>query len=171
MNLAVAKEARVFETGNQPQNPRLFAELEVVLKAHQVVAVGAEVFLAQLHHGPGRFAGARITQPHRLHGPESQSVAAAAGKNLDGQAALEVIEFFPLLGFGGFGCQQRVEKGVELGAVHGAVDVVGRALVPAGGEVNPLHVDRLGLHDGRDGVVEGQVTGAGDALDLGAQCV
>jgi len=129
MNLPVAQEAGVFKAGNQPQHARLFAELEVVLKADQVVAVGAQVFLAQLHHGPGRFAGARVAKADRLHGAEAEGVAAPPGQHFNGQAALEVIQLFPFLGLGGFGLQQRIEEAVELGSVHGAVDVVGRALV------------------------------------------
>ena len=64
-----------------------------------------------------------------------------------------------------------LEKAVELFAVHGAVDVVGGALVPAGGHVDAVHVDGFGFDDGRDGVVEGQVSGAGEALDLTAKSV
>ena len=112
-----------------------------------------------------------IAQAHGLHGAEAEGVAAAAGEDFDGQAALEVVELLPLLGFGGFGGEQRVEEAVVLGAVHGAVDVVGGALVPAGGHVDAVHIDGVGIDDGGDGVVEGQVAGAGDALDLGAQGV
>ncbi len=52
---------------------------------------------------------------------------------------------------------------------EGAVDVVGAALVVAGGEVDLLHVDGGGVDDGRDGVVEGEVVGAGEALQLGGE--
>ena len=114
----------------------------------------------------GRLAGARIAQADGLHGAEAQRVAAAAGEHLDGQAAFEVVELLPLFGFGGFGGEQGIEEAVVLLAVHGAVDVVGGALVPARGEVDALHVDGFGIDDGRDGIVERQVVGAGDALDL-----
>ncbi len=112
-----------------------------------------------------------IAQADGLHGAEAQGVAAAAGEDLDGQAAFEVVELLPFLGFGGLGGEQGVEEAVVLGAVHGAVDVVGGALVPAGGEVDALHVDGFGIDDGGDGIVEGQVPGAGDALDLLAERV
>ena len=157
MDLPVAQEARVFEAGNQPQNAGLLAELQMILEADQVVTVGAQIFLAQLHDRPRRLAGARIAQAHRLHGAEAQRIAAAAGKHFDRQAALKVIQLLPLLGFGGFGCKQRIQKAVELLAVHGAVDVVGGALIPAGGHVDAIHVDGFGIDDGRDGIVEGQV--------------
>jgi hypothetical protein len=48
MDLAVAQEGRVLEAGDHAQDARLLAELEVVLEADEVVAVGAEVFLAEL---------------------------------------------------------------------------------------------------------------------------
>ena len=46
VDLAVAEERRVFEAGDEAEDAGLFAELEVVLEADEVVAVGAEVFLA-----------------------------------------------------------------------------------------------------------------------------
>jgi hypothetical protein len=156
MNLAVAQEARVFEAGNQAQHAGLLAELQMVLKADQVVAVGAQVFLAQLHHGPGRLAGARIAQAHGLHGAEAQACRGRGGPGFQGQAAFKIIQLLPLFGFGGLGGQQRIEKAVVLGAIHGAVDVVGGALVPAGGKVDALHVDGFGIDDGGDGIVESQ---------------
>ena len=171
MDLAVAQEARIFKAGNHAQHARLLAEFQMVLEADQVVAVGANVLLAQLHYCPGAQAGAGIAQANRLHGAKAQRVAAAAGEDFNGEAALEIIEFFPLLGFGGLGGQQGIDKALVLLAVHGAVDVVGCAFVPARGHVDAVHVNGIGIDDGGDGVVKGQVTGTGDALDLGTQRV
>ena len=42
----------------------------------------------------------------------------------------------------------RASKTIVLGAIHGAVDVVGSSLVPARGEVDTLHVDGFGVDDG-----------------------
>ena len=169
MNLPVAQEARIFEAGNQPQHPRLLAKFQMILKAHQVIAVRAQIFLAQLHHGPGRLAGARIAQAHRLHRAKAQRVAAAPGQHFDGQAALEVIGSLPLLCLGRLGRQQRIQKAVELRAIHRAINVIRRALLPARGKVDPLHVNRIRLDNRRDRVIEGQMPGAGDALNLRAQ--
>ena len=83
----------------------------------------------------------------------------------------EVFKLFPLFGLGGLGREQRIVEAVVLGAVHGAVDVVRRSLVPARGKVNAIHVDGFGVDDGRDGIVKRQVAGARDALDLRAQSV
>ena len=143
----------------------------MVLKADKVVAVGAQVLFAQLHNGPGRSAGARIAQAHRLHRPKSQGIAASAGQHFDGQAAFKVIKLLPLLGFGSLGGQQCVKKAIELLAIHGAINVISCPLVPARRKVNPLHVDGIGIDDGRDGVVKGQAPRACDALNLRAQRV
>ncbi len=119
MNLAVAQELRVLQAGDQPQHARLLAELQVVLKADQVVGVGAQIFLAQLHHGVGHVAGARIAQAHRLHRAEAQGVAAAARDLFDRQAALEVVQVLPVLGVDRLRLEQRVEKAVVLFRVIG----------------------------------------------------
>ena len=76
-----------------------------------------------------------------------------------------------LPGFGGdgFGGGEGVEEGVVLFFGEGAVDVVGGAFVPAGGEVDLVHVDGGGVDDGGDGVVEGEVVGAGEALEFGGR--
>ena len=44
MDLAVAQKLRILESGNHAQDARLFTELEMVLEADQVIAVGAQVF-------------------------------------------------------------------------------------------------------------------------------
>ncbi len=92
VDLAVAQEGGVFEAGDQAEDVGLFAELEVVLEADEVVAVGSEVFLAELHDGVGPLAGARVGQAGGLHGAEAEGVAAAARGLLDGQTAFEVLE-------------------------------------------------------------------------------
>ena len=148
MNLPVAQEARVFEAGDEAQDAGLVAPLEVVLEADEVVAVSAQILFAQLHDGPRSVAGARIAEAHGFHGAEPQGVSATARKNLDGQAALEVVELFPFLALGRLGGEKRIEEAVVFLAIHGAVDVVGGALVPARSKVDAAHVDGLGIDDG-----------------------
>ena len=92
MDLAVAQEGCVFEAGDEAEDARLLAELEVVLEADEVVAVGAEIFLAELHDGVRPPAGARIREARGLHRAEAERVAAAAGCLFDGKAALEVLQ-------------------------------------------------------------------------------
>ena len=49
VNLPVAQEARILESGDQAQDAGLLAELQMILKSDEVVGIGAQIFLAQLH--------------------------------------------------------------------------------------------------------------------------
>ena len=60
----------VFEAGDEAEDSGLLAELEMVLEADEVVAVGAEVFLAELDDGVGRLTGARVGRPTGFMGPK-----------------------------------------------------------------------------------------------------
>ena len=115
MDLAVAEELGVLEAGNQAHDALLFAESQVILKAHQVVAVGAQILLAKLDGGVGTAAGARVGQPHRLHGTEAQGVAAAAGDLFDGQAGFEVRRVVRDMRFHALRRQQFVDEALVLG--------------------------------------------------------
>ncbi len=75
--------------------------------------------------------------------------------------------FSPVLGFDGFGGGEGLHEAVVLFFGEGAVDVVGGAFVVTGGEVDLVHVDGGGVDDGGDGVVEGEVVRAGEALEFG----
>ena len=97
VDLAVAEEVGVFEAGDEAEDSVLLAELEVVLEADEVVAVGAEVFLAELDYGVGPAAGFGVGEAYGLHGAEAEGVAASAGGLFDGEAAFEVLEFFEFL--------------------------------------------------------------------------
>jgi len=176
MDLAVAEEGCVFEAGDELEDAVLFAVLEVVLEAYEIVGVGAEVLLTELDDGVGPAAGLGIGEAYGFHGAEAESVASAAGGLFDGEAALEVLkllgcagcrEFFPVFGFYCLGGGEGFHEAFVLFFGEGAVDVVGCALVVAGGEVDLVHVDGSGVDDGGDGVVEGKVVRAGEALEFG----
>ncbi len=92
VDLAVAQEGRVLEAGDEAEDAGLLAELEVVLEADEVVAVGAEIFLAELDGGVGPAAGLGVGEAGGLHGAEAEGVAAAAGGLFDGETAFEVLE-------------------------------------------------------------------------------
>ena len=97
----------------------------MVLEADQVETLRAQVFLAELDHGPRPAAGARIVQAHRLHRAEAQGVAAAARDLLDRQAGLEVAGVvFGNVGGDGLGLQQLVDEVLVLVAVERAVEIV-----------------------------------------------
>ena len=170
MDLAEAQELGVLEARDQAQDARLLAELHVVLKSDQVEALGAQIFLAKLHDGPGTAAGARVVEAHRLHGAEAQRVAAAARDLLDRQAGLEVAGVvFGNVGGDGVGLQQLVDEMLVLVAVERAVEVVVGAVggfAVARGPEGDVGIDGLGIHDGADAVVEIEAAGAGEARDL-----
>ncbi len=71
MDLAVAKEASVFEARNQAQDAGLFTKLQMVLEADEVVGIGAEIFLTQLHDGVRHFTGVGVFQTDGLHRAET----------------------------------------------------------------------------------------------------
>ena len=185
VDLAVAQEGGVLQAGDQAQDAGLLAELQVVLEADEVVAVGAQVLLAKLDDGVGPASGPGVGEADRLHGAEAEGVAAAAGGLFDGQTAFEVVQLqvvsfrlqvggvggdgLPGLYGDGFGGGEGVEEAVVLLLGEGAVDVVGGAFVVAGCEVDAVHVDGGGIDDGRDGVVKGEVVGAGEALKFGGE--
>ena len=164
MNLPIAQKFRILQPRNQPQHPRLFAKLQVILKSDQVVAVRAQILLAQLHHRPRRLPRSRIAQPHRLHRPKAQRIAPPRRQHFDRQTALKIVELLPLFALRRLRRQQRIEKAVILRAIHRAVDVVRRALVPSRRKIHPLHVDRLRIHNRRNRIVKRQVPRAGDPL-------
>ena len=82
VDLAVAEEFGVFEARDEAEDAGLFAEFHVVLEAYEVVAVGAEGFLAELDGGVGPAAGFGVGEAGGLHGAEAEGVAAAAGESL-----------------------------------------------------------------------------------------
>ena len=49
VNLSIAQETRILQTRNQPQHSRLVAKLQMILKSDQVIGIGPQVFLPQLH--------------------------------------------------------------------------------------------------------------------------
>ena len=64
------------------------------------------------------------------------------------------------------GGAQLLNEGGVLCLIHGAVDVVRRALIIAAGEKGTVHVHALERDDGRDGIIKMQVELRAQALDL-----
>ena len=89
MHHAEAHELGVLEPRDQPQHARLVAPLDLRLEADEAPVVARERVLTQLHDGVRTAPGARIGEPHRLHRPEAQRVAAPMRHDLDRQAAFE----------------------------------------------------------------------------------
>ena len=132
--------------------------LQLGLEADHVPQRAERIVLAQLHHGMGPLRLARIAQADRLHRSEAQRLRAARRHHFDRQAAFEIGRgLFPFLEIGLLAGEQRGDEGVILVGVHRTVDVV-RAVALVVARLHPadVEIDGLAMHDGRDGVEEGE---------------
>ena len=163
MDAAEAGEARILEAGDGAEDLGLRAVLHLGLEADEVVEGAERVVAAELDDGVGFLVGGvRVGEADGLQRAEAEGLAAALGHDLDGEAALEIGGVaLPVLELGLLGGEQRVDEGLVLGAVHGAVEVggalgLGLALVVAGLEPGLGEVDGVEVHDRGDGVEEGE---------------
>ena len=141
MNLPVAQKFRIFESRNQPKNSRLLSKLQVILKSDKIVRVRAKIFAAKLNHRVRNFAAAWVSKPHRFHGAEAQRVASTTGELFDGKTTFKVVEFFPFWSFNRLGSQQRIIEAVIFLFRERTIDVVCRAFVVAGCEIDTRVID------------------------------
>ena len=165
---AVAGELRVFQAGDHAEHALLLAPLEPGLEAHQIVVGGGLVLLAQLHHGVGLSARARVDQPHGLQRAVGQRLAAPGGQDLHGETALEHQLLLEVVQRGQLGLCQCVVEGVVFVLGHGAVQVVAALVIAALAE-DLRHVQRIRRHDGRGGVEEVQRGRAGQLFQRAAE--
>ena len=100
----------------------------MILKSDQVVAVGAQILLAQLHRRPGTPARARIDQPHRLHRPEAQRIPPAPRDLFDRKTRLEIRHIARNMRLHCLRRQQRIDKTLVLGLRERAVQIIPRAV-------------------------------------------
>ena len=177
MDAAKPGKAGILQARNHPEHLRLCAVFHLGLESDDIVQRAQGIVAAQLDHGIGLFLGlVGVGQAHGLHRAVAQGLAATLCHDLDGQAAVEVSRGFALVELGLVGGQQGVDEGLVFVAVHRAVDIgllLGQrlALVIAGLFPRDRHVDRVGMHDGRDGVKERQRLGARHATDRPRQRV
>src|ERR1041385_7211269 len=97
MDLAITQKSGALQPGNQAEYARLVAVFEVILEADQVVRVGAQVLLPELHDGVGPLAGPWIVKANWLHGPVTQGVAPATCDLFDGQTPFKVVQVLPVV--------------------------------------------------------------------------
>src|SRR5581483_6826909 len=154
VDLPVAQKARVLQPRDHAENPRLLGKAEMVLETDNIVGVGAQVFLPQLHYCIRTLPSARVDQPHRLHRPEAQRIPPPPGDLLNRQAAFEIVQVFPIVSLDRLRRDQGVVEAVVLFFGQGTVDVISRSLTVARGTVHPRHVDGFGFDDWADGIVE-----------------
>jgi hypothetical protein len=108
-----------------------------------------------------------------FHGPEAKRVHAASGHDLDGKAPLEIL--FVLEGPGGDFAA--LEYGLPelsiLLLIERAIQIISLPLVVPGSPEDFCAVDRTGVDDGCDGIVEVQIVladEAGDRTGKGIRC-
>src|SRR6185503_18510876 len=157
------------EAGDGAQDALLVAPLEAALEADEVEVGAGEVLLLQLHHRV-RPAAVGRGKPHRLHRSVAQRVDAAPRHLLDRQAALEEEGALEVMQRQHFGCDEGGDERLVLVARERRVEVVlAAALAVARGPEELREVERLGVDDGRDGVVEVEVLGAEQRLQRGGE--
>ena len=168
---AQARELGLLEPRDHAEDAALFAVLQLGLEAHHVPQRAQRIVLAQLHHRVGAHARRmRVRQADRLHRPEAQRVGTACRHHFDRQAALEIGRRFPFVEGGFFAGDQRGDERLVLVAVERTIDVIGAgaartSLVVARLEPGDRQVDRIPVHDRRDGIEEGERLLAGEFLD------
>ncbi len=171
MEPAEPRELGVGEARDHAEDARLLAVLQLGLKTDHVEQRAELVVLAQLHDGIGLLARlARIGQAERLHRAVTQRLAAALGHDFDRQAAVEIGRRLETAERDLLAGDERVDEGVVLLARQRAIDVVGAGaagtgLVVARLEPGDAEVDRVAMHDRRDGVEEGERRLAGQRRD------
>ena len=172
MQAAKPRELGVLQAGNGAEDAGLLAVLQLGLEADHVVERAKLVVLAKLDDGVSLgLRVARIGQAERLHRTVAKRLRPTFGHHFDWQAAVEIGRgFFPFLERGLVARNERRDERLILRAVHRAVDVVGAGaagsgLVIARLEPGYVHVDRVAVHDRRDGVEEGKRILAGDLAD------
>jgi hypothetical protein len=148
---------------------RCCADPEPGLEADQVVEDAALVLLPELHHGEGACSGARVADSDRLHRPEGERLRAAARHLLDRETALEVERRLETVQRHGLGGEQRLHEAEIFRLGERQVQVVALTVVVARGAEGDLVVDRIGVHDRGDGVVEIQVLVAQQLAQVGRE--
>ena len=105
----------------------------------------------------------RVGETHRLHRAKTKRFTAPLCHNFDGQASFEIRRvFLPVAKLGLLTSDQRVNEGVVLVFIHGAIDV-GRCVAARTGLVIAAlapgfaHIDRVEIDDWRDGIKESEI--------------
>ena len=167
MHDAVADELRVFQGGDHGEHPLLLGPLQVGLEAHQVVDSAVGIVPAQLYHGKGLPARLWIPQAPGFQGPVAQGLLPPAGHDLHRHTALKDMLVLKAVDLRLLGGAQLGPEGQVLLLGHGAVDIVGGALVVPGGKEGAVHIHALKGDQGGGGVKEVEVMALREELPDG----
>src|SRR3982750_705044 len=103
----------------------------MILKADEVVGIGHQILLPQLHSRVGLLAVAWVAQTHRLHRPEAKRIAPSAREFLNRQARLEPARLLEALKRNALRADECVVEARILVLAHRAVEIIVAALVVA----------------------------------------
>ena len=162
---AVTGNLGVLEAGNQTHDLELIAPFQAGLEADQAPESALAVLLTQLRHRVRLAARARVRQAFGFERPEARGVHAATRNLLDRHAALEKLEFLPIVR-----CVRTcpLERGVKaqiLVAVEWAIEVIGLLTVTAHA-VSDGRVDAFKLDHRCSRIVKRQVIAAGKTFQI-----
>ena len=146
----------------------------MVLETHQVIAVGAQIFLTQLHGGVGTASGARVDQAHRFHGAKAQGIASAPGDFFDRQARFEIRDVVGHVRIHGMRRHQLIDEVFVFRLVERTVQVVAGAvegLVVAGRREGDGAVDGVSVDNRADAVVKKEAVRTRKAGEARRECV
>src|SRR5215207_8671700 len=143
----------------------------MILEADEVVGVGHQILLPELHGRVRLTPRPRVSQAHRLHRPVAQRIDPAPRQLFYRQTRLEPARLLETLERDALRADERLVEARVLRLVHRAVEVVVPALPVTRRAEGDAGIDRLGRDDGRDGVVEVEPRPRGQPRDLLGQRV
>src|SRR5215207_5132396 len=143
----------------------------MILEADEVVGVGHQILLPELHARVRLPSVARVSQAHRLHRPVAQRIDPAPRQLFYRQTRLEPARLLEALERDALRADERLVEARVLLLVHRAVEVVVPALPVTRRAEGDAGVHGIGRDDGRDGVVKVEPRPRGQPRDLLGQSV
>ena len=171
VHYAETDELCVLQTGNHAENTSLLRPFEMCLEAYQIIKGGSGVILTQLYYCICFLAITRVNEAYRLQRAEAHGVLASCSHFLNRHAGFKYIMLKILYGSAFRIADSFPEGNVFLLRVEGAVEVVGAALVVAGGTVNLVIVQGIGGNNRCCGIKEVQIISLQQLFDIGEKRV
>ncbi len=154
MEAPIPEELGLFEPGDHAKHALLFRVGQFSLKAHQVVTGAMDILRSQLDDGGGLDSGSGVFQSDRLEGAKLHGLAATFCQHFNRHAGFKIGRLLKFLRLYLFRGHQGIVKGIVLCFRHRTIQIIISALIIARGTKDHVHIDRVCVHDRRDGVVE-----------------
>ena len=119
----------------------LLGELEVRLKADEIIDRAQRVVLSELYNSVRLFARLRVLKAHRLHRAVAERILAPARHDLDRHTAFEDVLVLKTVHGRFLSSLQCFHKGDVFVFFHRAVDIIRISAVIPRGEPRLFHVD------------------------------